>query len=138
MVYSGVATGSYLQMYSDRFGRYSFILYDTILQSVFGVVSCFCWSYGSFLVARFFYGVGIGICLPLSAAYITEISPAYMRATLLTKSRVYWSIGSVVTCFFAWILLAQGQDSSASWRTLLFLICLPSFYALYEHRTHGR
>lgn len=71
VVFIGVSIGSYLQVYSDKYGRYQFILWDTVLQTVFGIFSCFCWNYNSFLFARFFYGVGIGICLPLSASYIT-------------------------------------------------------------------
>jgi MFS transporter, putative metabolite:H+ symporter len=132
-VYFGVAVGSYVQIYSDRYGRYSFILYNALLQTVFGIFSCLCWNYTSFLLARFFYGVGIGICLPLSASYITEISPAYMRATLLSKSRVYWSAGCVFTCLLGWVFLR-----SSSWRSLLFAICLPGIYSLYEHVKEGK
>ena len=69
-VYLGVAIGSYLQVYSDRYGRYSMILWDTAFQTTFGILSCFCWSFETFIFARFFYGVGIGVCLPLSASYI--------------------------------------------------------------------
>lgn len=133
VVYLGVSVGSYLQVYSDTYGRYFFITADILLQMFFGLFSCICWNYSSFLAARFFYGVGIGICLPLSASYITEISPAYMRATLLSKSRVYWSAGILATCFLGWALLEQR-----AWRLLLFIICLPGIYAMFEHKLHGR
>lgn len=56
-----------------------------------------------------------------------------MRATLLSKSRVYWSFGILVTCLLGWIFLSHGRH----YRILLFLICLPGIYALYEHRTVG-
>jgi MFS family permease len=125
-VYLGVAIGSYLQVYSDKYGRNAFIEWDAALQTVFGLLSCFCWNYDVFLLARFFYGIGIGICLPLSASYITEISPSAMRATLLAKSRVYWSGGCLITCFLGWIFLKNRQ-----WRVLLFIICLPGMYAWY-------
>lgn len=71
IVYFGVSIGSYIQVYSDRYGRYAFITWDAGLQCIFGLFSCVCWNFNSFLIARFFYGVGIGICLPLSASYIT-------------------------------------------------------------------
>jgi MFS family permease len=133
VVYLGVTAGSYVQIYSDKYGRYSFVTYDAIMQTVFGLFSCICWNYGSFLVARFFYGVGIGICLPLSASYITEISPGYMRATLLSKSRVYWSAGCLFSCVLGWILLQNN-----SWRVMLLAICLPGLYAWYEHIKEGK
>jgi len=125
VVYVGVAFGSYLQVYSDKHGRYAFITYNAILQSLFGLLSCVCWNYSSFLVARFFYGVGIGICIPLSATYITEIAPAHMRASLITRSRIWWSAGCLVTCLLGWLFLASN-----SWRWLLFVIWLPGIYAL--------
>jgi len=125
--------GSYLQIYSDRYGRHTFITWDAALQCFFGLFSCICWNYSSFLIARFFYGVGIGICLPLSISYITEISPSSMRATILVRSRFCWSIGCVITCFLGYYFL---QDNS--WRKLLFVICLPGLYALYEHKTDGK
>lgn len=84
-------------------------------------------------MARFFYGIGIGICLPLSASYITEISPGNMRATLLSKSRVYWSAGCLFSCILGWLLL---QDQA--WRLMLLAICIPGLYAWYEHWREGR
>lgn len=71
VVYIGVSIGSFLQVYSDKYGRYVFILWDAIFQTVFGLLSCVSPNYAFFLFSRFFYGVGIGICLPLSASYIT-------------------------------------------------------------------
>jgi len=45
VVYLGVTVGSYVQIYSDRYGRYNFVTYDAILQTVFGLFSCICWNY---------------------------------------------------------------------------------------------
>jgi MFS family permease len=56
-----------------------------------------------------------------------------MRATLLAKSRVYWSGGCLTTCLLGYYLLEDN-----SWRTLLFIICLPGIYALYEHKVSGK
>jgi MFS family permease len=70
-VYLGVSIGSYLQTYSDKYGRYTFITWDALLQTIFGLLSCVCYNFNTFLIARFFYGIGIGVCLPLSATYIT-------------------------------------------------------------------
>ena len=133
VVYMGVATGSYLQAYSDTIGRYRFITLDAVVQTLFGLLSCVCWNYESFLLVRFFYGIGIGICLPLSGSYIAEVSPAYMRATLMARSRVYWSGGCLTSCILGWFFLANN-----SWRWLLFSICLPGIYALGEHLLNGK
>jgi len=70
MVYFGVSLGSYIQTFSDNFGRYTFITWNAVLQTIFGLLSCTSTSIESFIVYRFFYGVGIGIVLPLSASYL--------------------------------------------------------------------
>ena len=132
-VYLGVGLGSYLQSYSDIYGRKIFITWDIILQSVFGLFSCICWNFESFLFARFFYGVAMGICFPLSGSYLSQISPHEERVKLLISTRYYFSGGALLTCGLAWYLLATD-----SWRVLLFIICLPGLYAYLEHRKYGR
>lgn len=71
LVYAGVGLGSYIQSFSDKYGRKIFITWDIIIQAIFGLFSCICWNYSSFLFARFCYGVAMGICFPLSGSYIT-------------------------------------------------------------------
>ncbi len=70
-MYIGVSLGSYIQSYSDNIGRSVFIKWNAILQLVFGLLSCVATSMNSFIIFRFFYGVGIGIVLPLSATYMS-------------------------------------------------------------------
>ena len=133
MVYFGVSIGSYLETYSDRYGRYRFLLIDAIITSFFGLLSVFCTSYEFFLITRFFYGIGIGIILPLTATYITEVVPGTSRGRILTMSRVLWSGGCFVACFLGWFFLRSHH-----WRILLFLLCLPSFYAIYDLVYNGK
>jgi len=71
MVYFGVTIGSFIQTYSDKYGRYTFITWNTVLQTIFGVLSCFARSMPEFIFYRFTYGVGIGITFPISASYIS-------------------------------------------------------------------
>jgi MFS family permease len=132
-VYLGVALGSYLQSFSDQYGRKVFIAWAIIIQSIFGLISCICWNFSSFLVARFFYGVAMGIGFPLSGTYISEISPAAERTKLLIYTRYFFSGGAILTCLLGWYMLKTN-----SWRILLFLICLPGIYAYWEHRRMGR
>ena len=58
-----------------------------------------------FIVFRFFYGIGIGITLPLSATYIAEITPTDYRSLFVAKSRVCWAIGCLMTLFLGWYAL---------------------------------
>jgi MFS family permease len=133
VVYVGVSIGSYLETYSDRYGRYKFLLIDAIITSIFGFLSCVCTSFTFFAIVRFFYGIGIGIALPLTATYITEVVPGTYRARILSLSRVYWSMGCLFACFVGWILLTHNH-----WRILLFILCFPSYYAIYDIIKNGQ
>ena len=126
MVYVGVSLGSYIQSFSDDIGRSVFIRWNGVLQIIFGLASCFTTSMTYFIIFRFIYGIGIGIVIPLSATYMSEITPNQERSSILTKSRVYWASGCLFTFILAWYLLYSHH-----WRILLFLICVPGIYALY-------
>jgi MFS family permease len=71
IVYLGVSLGSYLQAWSDVYGRAVFIKWNAVLQLVFGLASCVATNMDMFLLFRFVYGVGIGISFPLSATYMS-------------------------------------------------------------------
>lgn len=133
LVYLGVSIGSYIETYSDKYGRYKFLLVDAIITSIFGFLSCFCTSFTFFLIVRFFYGIGIGIALPLTATYITQVVPGSHRARILSMSRVYWSMGCLFACLAGWVFLIGNH-----WRILLFVLCFPSFYAIYDILNNGR
>ena len=103
------------------------------MTSLFGLLSCLCTTITLFIVVRFFYGVGIGIALPLTATYITESVPISYRAKCFTISRVCWAIGILSTCILSWFLLASNH-----WRILLALITIPSILAIFDILKNGR
>ena len=71
MIYIGIALGNIAQSFADTYGRLTFIKWNAVLQTVFGLLSCFSPNFYVFLVFRFIYGIGIGIVLPLSGTYIS-------------------------------------------------------------------
>ena len=75
----GLPLGSFLQSFSDNYGRAPFVFLDAVILIVFGLLSAISWSFFSFVVFRFFYEIGIGFCLPLVSAMTSEISPANQR-----------------------------------------------------------
>lgn len=133
MVYIGVGLGSYLQTYSDVYGRYKVLLIDAIIACVFGLVSVFSMGFNFFLFARFFYGIGIGMALPLTATYMTEIVPGSKRAFIMSVSRVYWSGGCVFACLIGWLLMGSNH-----WRIILLILSIPNFIALYQIIVDGK
>jgi putative MFS transporter len=125
MIYLGVGVGSFVQSWADEYGRLEFIKWNAILQTIFGLLSCMATNINWFIGFRFAYGIGIGIVLPISGTYISEISPTEFRAMLVAKSRIYWSLGCLFTFLFGWYLLKLHY-----WRLLLLVICVPGIYAL--------
>lgn len=133
MIYVGVGVGSFIQSWADEYGRLQFIKWNAILQTIFGVLSFLSASMTAFIFFRFAYGIGIGIVLPISGTYISEITPSTERAILVIRSRIWWSVGCLFTFIFGWYLLKMHH-----WRLLLFVICLPGIYALIEIYRTGR
>ena len=83
-----------------------------------------------FAVIRFLYGIGLGIILPLSASFLTEITPGFKRGERIVMSRIFWSIGGLLTCIISWIILED--QTHGSWRLILFIISIPSFLSIWQ------
>lgn len=133
IIYLGVAAGAYLETFSDKYGRYRFVIIDAILQLFFGLASALCSSFYTFLFCRFFYGVSIGLIVPIAMSFLTEITPNEQRCQTLLIGNVVWAVGSLTTCLLSWLLL-QSQH----WRILLALLCIPGAFALYFQNKNGR
>jgi putative MFS transporter len=138
LVYVGVSLGSALQTVADHFGRYSIISLAAIIQTAAGLMSAIAGEFSFFLFMRFIYGIGIGIVLPLSATFVSEITPTAERARQLIYSRIIWNLGTILTCLLSYFLLDGFEEQASSWRLLLLIVCLPGVLALYFHFVHGR
>lgn len=133
-----MSLGSALQTVADHFGRYSVITLAGVIQTAAGLLSAMAGEFSFFLFVRFVYGVGIGIVLPLSATFVSEITPTKDRAERLSFSRVIWNLGTILTCVLSYFLLDGYERGEAQWRMLLLLVCLPGVMALGLHLTYGR
>src|SRR5215212_8226433 len=79
----GTVLGSLLGSWpTDRFGRKPTLLCIGILYVVSAVGCAFSWDVGSFIVARFLGGVGIGVSTVAAPLYISEIAPPAYRGRL--------------------------------------------------------
>ena len=125
--------GTAITSISDKIGRYKIILLAAVLLSIFGLWSCFCTSFTEFLIVRFFYGVGMGISLPMTGTYLAEISVSKSRGTLLSIFCLLWAVGATIASLLGWILL-EGFH----WRILFFLITIPGLVALYCQLKFGK
>ena len=129
----GFPLGSFLQSFSDNYGRSPFVFLDTVIIIAFGLLSVISWSFYSFVVFRFFYEIGIGFCLPLTSSIMSEISPAKERGPFLAKLWIIWVCGYFASCLLGYLILTHNN-----WRLMLLILCLPSVLSLFIHCCWGR
>lgn len=77
---------------------------------------------GGMLLGRFLVGTGMGIGPPVTALYVSEISPAFIRGT-------YGSLAQISTCLGltgALFIGIQAKDIAGWWRVCFWVSVLPA------------
>ena len=67
---------------SDRWGRRAIFVANLMFFVVFSIASAFVSTVPQLFVARFLVGVGVGMDIPTSAAYLAEIAPRRRRGMI--------------------------------------------------------
>ena len=144
VVFAGAMLGTLvLSPLGDRIGRRPVFALTAVMISVFGVLTAFCTNYPQILLARFFVGFGVGgLTVPYDA--LGEFMPSSYRGKRLISISFFWTAGSLLVPFFAWLTLGgnvndiddnnNNNDESdethnseeVSWRTFVALCALPS------------
>lgn len=130
---------------SDFIGRKKSMIIAAVLFSVSAIGCCLCVGMNDLVAYRIIGGVGIGIVSIVSPIYISEISPAKIRGTMVALYQLAITLGIVLaylinflilknadsvqfdSSFFKWVLneeLWRGMLGSESIITLLFLFIL--------------
>ena len=84
-------------------------------------------QYIPLLIARFFVGFGIG-GLTVPYDILAELLPVSLRGNYLLLTYYYWTAGSVLVTFFAYITIGSERDNS--WKVLVILHTLPCFLSV--------
>jgi len=114
---------------SDRLGRRSIFIANLIFFVVFSIVSAFINSVPQLFIVRFLVGVGIGMDIPTSTAYLAEIAPARHRGKVLgALTQITWILGALVSTLIALPLAAAFGDTA--WRWMFGLAALPALLVL--------
>ncbi|MGK3751624.1 MAG: MFS family permease [Bacillariaceae sp.] len=142
VVFAGAMLGTLvLSPLGDRIGRRPVFALTAVMISVFGVLTAFCTNYPQILLARFFVGFAIGgLTVPYDA--LGEFMPSSYRGKRLISTSFFWTAGSLLVPFFAWLTLggnANDMDDNnniesdetfdseeVSWRAFVALCALPS------------
>ena len=98
---------------SDYLGRKLTMLISAALFSISAIGCAVCGSFDGLVAFRIIGGVGIGIVSIVSPIYISEVSPAKIRGTLVSLYQLAVTIGFLLAYLANWVIDANGSLSVA-------------------------
>ena len=99
---------------TDRFGRKRLLILAGFLFTWSAIWTALAGDFGSFNVARFVGGVGIGLASNLSPMYLAEISPAEMRGRFVSINQLTIVIGILAAQIVNYLIgRPVGEDTAA-------------------------
>ena len=122
---------------SDYLGRKLTMLISAALFSISAIGCAVCGSFDSLVAFRIIGGVGIGIVSIVSPIYISEVSPAKIRGTLVSLYQLAVTIGFLLAYLANWVIdssadltssgsLRINMRNSEMWRGMLGSETLPA------------
>jgi sugar porter (SP) family MFS transporter len=125
----GTVVGSLLGAWpADRFGRKATLLWVGVLYIVGAVGSGLAQNVGTFTIARFAGGLGIGVSTVVAPLYIAEIAPPKSRGRLAGMFQFNIVFGILIAFVSNALLAGIGENA---WRWMLGIAAFPSLlYAL--------
>ena len=101
--------------FSDRYGRQKVMFSSAVFFIVSSLGCALSGNLVSLLVFRLICGLGIGVISAVAPIYISEISPARLRGTLVSYNQLAIVIGILIAYIVDYILL----DYERNWRLML-------------------
>ena len=98
---------------SDYLGRKLTMLISAALFSISALGCAVCGNFDTLVAYRIIGGVGIGIVSIVSPIYISEVSPAKIRGTLVSLYQLAVTVGFLLAYLMNWVIDANGSLSVA-------------------------
>lgn len=118
---------------SDRLGRRSIFVINLFFFVVFALGSAAVTTTTQLFIARFLVGVGVGMDIPTSTAYLAEIAPRRQRGRILgSLLNMMWILGALTSTLIALPLTAWFGDQA--WRWMLALAAVPALLILFGRK----
>ena len=99
-------------MLSDFLGRKKTMLISALLFSVSAIGCAVCSGFDDLVVYRIIGGVGIGIVSIVSPIYISEVSPARVRGTMVSFYQLFITIGFLLAYLVNYLILKGAELDS--------------------------
>lgn len=123
---------------ADRIGRKKLLVVSAVIFLVSSILTGAFSTFGAFLVARFFGGIGIGIASGLSPMYIAEVAPSHIRGKLVSLNQmtivigilaaqiVNWQIATPIPDGFSSAEIAASWNGQMAWRWMFWAGAVPA------------
>jgi putative MFS transporter len=115
---------------ADRIGRKKAFSITLLIFALFSALGALSPNIEMFLVLRFLAGVGLGGCIPVDYAIVSEFSPKRQRGRVLAAMDGWWPIGTTLAGVSATLLVPV----SGNWRWMLVLMILPALLLFWVRR----
>jgi putative MFS transporter len=114
---------------SDRIGRRAIFIANLFFFVAFALASAVVTDTTQLFIMRFLVGVGVGMDIPTSTAYLAEIAPRRHRGRIQgSLLNIMWILGAMSSTLVALPLIAWFGDDA--WRWMLGLAALPALLIL--------
>ena len=114
---------------ADRHGRRSLFQATLLIYSLGTGLLALAANLPSFLLIRFFVGMGLGGELPVVATLVTEWVPARQRGRLVSLLSSFWSYGWILAALVGFLIIP-----SFGWQAVFLVGALPALYVFVLRR----
>ena len=101
-------------MLSDFLGRKKTLIIAAVLFSVSAIGCCLCNGFSDLVAYRIIGGIGIGVVSIVSPMYISEISPAKIRGTMVALYQLAVTMGLLLAYLVNYAILSASETASYS------------------------
>ncbi|WP_028933947.1 MFS transporter [Pseudonocardia spinosispora] len=115
---------------ADRMGRKRAFGLTLLIFALFSALGALSPNWWIFLALRFIAGVGLGGCIPVDYALVSEFSPRKQRGKVLAAMDGWWPIGATLCGLSATLLLPLN----GSWRWMLAIMIVPAVLLFWVRR----
>ncbi len=116
-------------MMSDFLGRKKTMLISALLFSISAIGCAVSQDFTQLVIFRIVGGFGIGIVSIVSPVYISEVSPAEVRGTMVSLYQLFITIGFLLA-YLANYLILKGTSMADYWRPMLGAEAVPDILFL--------
>jgi len=127
---------------ADKIGRKRLLIASAAVFLLSSIATGAMNEFKSFIVARFFGGIAIGLASGLSPMYIAEISPATIRGKLVSLNQMTIVLGILGAQIVNWMIaepipsgqtnmnIMQSWNGQMAWRWMFWATAVPSLLFL--------